>query len=142
MVNSSSHTRPMLPQQPAPSPGLVPPPGAALVEELDRTVMVQLGDGVKLIGVLRTVDVHGNLVLEHVKTRHVSTSMYHDEPRGGIELIRGENVVLMGRIDPEKEARMGLEHVSKEEIKKAQEDERLAAQMAGRIQRQFDFLDL
>lgn len=121
-------------------PPLVPPPGAALIEELDQLVMVQLGDGTKLIGVLRTIDVHGNLVLENAKTRHVCLGMFHDESRGGIEIIRGENVVLMGRIDPERDMR--LEHVSKERIDKAKEEERLAAQMAGNIQRQFDFLEL
>lgn len=121
-------------------PPLVPPPGAALVEELDQLVMVQLGDGSTIIGVLRTIDVHGNLVLENAKTRHVCLGMYHDESRGGVEVIRGENVVLMGRIDPERDMR--LERVSKERIDKAKEEERLAAQMAGNIQRQFDFLEL
>lgn len=31
----------------------VPPPGAALVEELDKCLLVQLRDGRKIVGILR-----------------------------------------------------------------------------------------
>jgi U6 snRNA-associated Sm-like protein LSm1 len=119
----------------------VPPPGAALIEELDQKVMVQLGDGKKIIGILRSIDVHGNFVMEHTVQRHSCNRLYHDEPRG-LELIRGENVVLTGRIDPEREAQAGLEWASKDRVQKAQEEERIADQMAGRIEQQLDFLDL
>ena len=34
---------------------VVPPPGAALVEDLDKRLLVQLRDGRKLIGILRHV---------------------------------------------------------------------------------------
>jgi U6 snRNA-associated Sm-like protein LSm1 len=125
----------------APRPPLVPPPGAALIEELDQKVMVQLGDGSKIIGILRSIDVHGNFVLEHTVLRHSCNKLYHDEPRG-LEVIRGENVVLMGRVDPEREAQAGLEWVSLEKVRKAQEEERIADQMVGKIERQLDFLDL
>jgi U6 snRNA-associated Sm-like protein LSm1 len=119
----------------------VPPPGAALIEELDQRVMVQLGDGSTIIGILRSIDVHGNFVMEATVQRHSCNKLYHDEKRG-LELIRGENVVLMGRMDPEREAAAGLEWVSKEKVVKAQEEERIADQMAGNIERQLDFLDL
>ena len=119
----------------------MPPPGAALIEELDQKVLVHLGDGSKIIGILRSIDVHGNFVMEKTVQRHCCNKLCHDEPRG-LELIRGENVVLMGRIDPEREAQAGLEWVSKETGQKAQEEERIADQMAGNIERQLDFLDL
>ena len=61
--------------------------------------------------------------------RHSCNKLYHDEARG-LELIRGENVVLMGRLDPEREAQAGLEWASKERVLKAQEEERIADQMA------------
>jgi len=34
----------------------VPPPGAALVEELDKCLLVQLRDGRKIVGILRYND--------------------------------------------------------------------------------------
>ena len=42
----------------------IPPPGLALVEELDRSLMVQLRDGRKVLGTLRSFDQFANLVLE------------------------------------------------------------------------------
>ena len=42
----------------------VPPPGVAIVEELDKMLMVQLRDGRKVIGILRSFDQFANLVLE------------------------------------------------------------------------------
>ena len=42
----------------------VPLPGVAIVEELDKLLMVQLRDGRKVIGVLRSFDQFANLVLE------------------------------------------------------------------------------
>lgn len=42
----------------------VPPPGLAIVEELDKLTLVQLRDGRKIIGILRSFDQFANLVLE------------------------------------------------------------------------------
>ena len=42
----------------------MPPPGLAIVEELDKTLLVQLRDGRKIIGILRSFDQFANLVLE------------------------------------------------------------------------------
>lgn len=42
----------------------VPPPGVAIVEELDKKLLVQLRDGRKIIGILRSFDQFANLVLE------------------------------------------------------------------------------
>lgn len=42
----------------------VPLPGMALVEELDKMLMVQLRDGRKVLGTLRSFDQFANLVLE------------------------------------------------------------------------------
>ena len=50
----------------------VPPPGLALVEELDKRLMVQLRDGRKVIGILRSFDQFANLVLEGALGQHVA----------------------------------------------------------------------
>lgn len=42
----------------------IPPPGMGLVEELDKLLMVQLRDGKKLIGTMRSFDQFANIVLE------------------------------------------------------------------------------
>ena len=36
----------------------VPPPGTALVEELDKRLLVQLRDGRKIVGILRCTALH------------------------------------------------------------------------------------
>ena len=41
----------------------VPLPGVAIVEELDKLLMVQLRDGRKVLGILRSFDQFANLVL-------------------------------------------------------------------------------
>jgi hypothetical protein len=42
----------------------VPPPGISIVEELDKRLMVQLRDGRKVFGILRSFDQFANLILE------------------------------------------------------------------------------
>lgn len=42
----------------------IPPPGMGLVEELDKTLLIQLRDGRKLIGIMRSFDQFANIVLE------------------------------------------------------------------------------
>ena len=52
----------------------VPPPGLALVEELDKLLMVQMRDGRKIIGILRSFDQFANLVLEGERRRRCHMS--------------------------------------------------------------------
>merc|ERR1711971_140578 len=85
------------------------PGTASLIEEIDR----------KLIGYLRSVDQFANLVLHRTIERIHVGSEYGDIPRG-IFIVRGENVVLLGEIDDEKEANMNLKEVGLEEILEAQ----------------------
>lgn len=42
----------------------VPPPGVAIAVELDKLLMVQLRDGRKILGTLRSFDQFSNLLLE------------------------------------------------------------------------------
>lgn len=77
--------------------------------------MVLLRDGRTLIGYLRSVDQFANLVLHKTIERiHVGTE-YGDIPRG-IFIIRGENVVLLGEIDREKEKNLPLKEICVDEI--------------------------
>jgi len=95
------------------------PGTASLIEEIDKRQLVVLRDGRILIGYLRSVDQFANLVLHKSVERIHVDSMYGDIPKG-IFVVRGENVVLLGEVDPENEERSDLEKVSIEKILDAQ----------------------
>lgn len=77
---------------------------------MDRKMLVILRDGRKLHGVLRSYDQFANLVLEDTVER-----IYHGnafaENWHGLFLIRGENVVLLGEIDLDREDDIPLTQV-------------------------------
>lgn len=89
--------------------------------------MVLLRDGRTLIGYLRSVDQFANLVLHRTIERiHVGRE-YGDIPRG-VFIVRGENVVLLGEIDIEKEDHLPLTRVSVDDILDAQRREQESKQ--------------
>ena len=109
------------------------PGTASLLEELDKKLMVLLRDGRTLIGYLRSVDQFANLVLHQTIERiHVGKS-YGDIPRG-VFIVRGENVVLLGEVDPNKTDpdSLGLVEVSLEEILEKQAAKKEASPDAGK----------
>jgi U6 snRNA-associated Sm-like protein LSm1 len=112
----------------------------ALVEELDKKVFVQLLDGCKFLGILRSIDVYGNLVLESTYERRVCGRLYHDK-YCGLHIVRGENIVLMGQVDLDKEHPAELQAVAADVIDKALKDEQISDRMRGNILKQFDFLE-
>lgn len=95
-------------------------PGAAsLYEQLDKLVLVCLRDGRKFFGWLRSFDQFANLILDNAVERLTIEDMYADI-KMGIFVIRGENVMLLGEVDEQKELEIGstLKQVSEEEIRK------------------------
>ncbi len=96
----------------------LPLPGAALAEELDKPLLVQLRDGRKIIGILRSFDQFANLVIESAVERIFVGQRYGDVPLG-LQLIRGENVVLL--------------EASGAELKQALKDERELNKMKATI---------
>ncbi|CAG8670184.1 15397_t:CDS:2, partial [Rhizophagus irregularis] len=113
-------------------PGQIFTTSASLVDSVDRKLLVVLRDGRKLIGVLRSFDQFGNkdssnLVLQDTIERIYVGDAYGDIPRG-IFIIRGENVVLLGEIDLDKEDELPLRQVPVEEILLAQREEMEARQ--------------
>ncbi|KAF7168938.1 hypothetical protein CNMCM5623_001832 [Aspergillus felis] len=75
---------------------------AQLLDLTDKKLVLVLRDGRKLIGVLRSWDQFANLVLQDTIERLYVGNLYADIPRG-IFLVRGENVLLLGEIDLDKE---------------------------------------
>lgn len=94
----------MMPPGPPPVPQLPPQmftTAAQLLDLTDKKLMVVLRDGRKLIGVLRSWDQFGNLVLQDTVERQFVHSegkaLWADIERG-LFLVRGENVSLLGEI--------------------------------------------
>ncbi|KID76648.1 U6 snRNA-associated Sm-like protein LSm1 [Metarhizium brunneum] len=85
---------------------------AQLLDLTDKKLMVALRDGRKLIGVLRSWDQFANLVLQSTTERIFALKPgtdpsapegYYADVAHGIFLIRGENVLLLGEIDLDKD---------------------------------------
>ncbi|KAL2351897.1 putative small nuclear ribonucleoprotein [Cryomyces antarcticus] len=75
---------------------------AQLLDLTDKKLLVSLRDGRKLIGVLRSWDQFANLVLQDTVERIFAQNLYADIQRG-VFLVRGENVLLLGEIDLDKD---------------------------------------
>ena len=60
-------------------------------------MLVQLRDGRKIIGIMRSFDQFANIVLEEAIERVIVGKRFADVPLG-LYVIRGENVVLLGQI--------------------------------------------
>ncbi|KAI1494461.1 hypothetical protein F5X96DRAFT_617025 [Biscogniauxia mediterranea] len=104
------------PPQPQPQTQQLPPQmfttAAQLLDLTDKKLLLCLRDGRKLTGILRSWDQFANLVLQSTVERiYATTSEPHDpQPKGlyadklhGIFLVRGENVLLLGEIDLDKD---------------------------------------
>eukprot|EP00884_Botryococcus_braunii_P014609 jgi/Botrbrau1/23149/Bobra.0041s0001.1 len=117
----------------------VPPPGTALVEELDKRLLVQLRDGRKIVGILRSFDQFANLKMQWSASL---LAKQYGEQSLGLYVVRGENVVLLGEINDAADPPAVLERVSEAEIRQAQkaerEQEKLKKSMKARMS---DFLD-
>ena len=74
----------------------------SLVEEVDKKVLIQLRDGRKVIGKLRSFDQFANIVLQDASERFYLEDKFGDLPLG-LYLIKGDSVVLLGEIDEEKD---------------------------------------
>lgn len=100
------------------------PPGAAsLHEQLDKLIVVCLRDGRVFRGTLRSYDQYANLVLDGAVERLVAehAHVYADE-RVGVLVVRGENVMLLGEVDPvhEKQLLAGRSMVKLKDLRAAQ----------------------
>ncbi|RMJ19719.1 hypothetical protein CDV36_000602 [Fusarium kuroshium] len=111
---------------------------AQLLDLTDKKLMVALRDGRKLIGVLRSWDQFANLVLQSTIERifaPLPESAGSDQPTGlyadithGIFLVRGENVLLLGEIDLDKDddPPPGFQRAELEVVKKLAEEKKAA----------------
>ncbi|KAL9441977.1 hypothetical protein AB3S75_020476 [Citrus x aurantiifolia] len=113
----------------------------SLATYLDKKILVLLRDGRKLLGLLRSFDQFANVVLEGACERIIVGDLYCDIPLG-LYVIRGENVVLIGELDLEKEELpTHMTRVSTAEIKRAQKAEKDATVLKGSMRKRMEFLD-
>lgn len=82
---------------------------AAIVGSVDRKIFVLLRDGRNVSGILRTFDQFANLVLQDTleriylpKTDENGPERFAEAPRG-VFMVRGENVVMLGELDIDRE---------------------------------------
>eukprot|EP00246_Nothoceros_aenigmaticus_P008397 TRINITY_DN23045_c0_g1_i1.p1 TRINITY_DN23045_c0_g1~~TRINITY_DN23045_c0_g1_i1.p1 ORF type:complete len:128 (-),score=21.17 TRINITY_DN23045_c0_g1_i1:417-800(-) len=117
-------------------------PATTLANNLDKKLLVILRDGRKLIGVLRSFDQFANVVLEGTIERIIVGDLFCDMQLG-LYIIRGENVVLIGELDPRRnELPPHMVNVSPTEIKKALKAEKDATELKGSMRKRMEFLDL
>lgn len=81
---------------------------AANVGAVDRKIFVLLRDGRNLFGILRTFDQFANLVLQDTFERiylqeEGEAPARFGEVYRGVFMVRGENVVMMGELDIDRE---------------------------------------
>ncbi|XP_039144321.1 sm-like protein LSM1B [Dioscorea cayenensis subsp. rotundata] len=114
----------------------------SLASYLDKKLLVLLRDGRKLLGILRSFDQFANAVLEGACERVIVGDLYCDIHLG-LYVIRGENVVLIGELDLERqELPAHMICVSEAEIRRAQKAERDATDLKGSMRKRMEFLDL
>eukprot|EP00049_Salpingoeca_infusionum_P004991 m.86855 g.86855 ORF g.86855 m.86855 type:complete len:126 (+) comp12817_c0_seq3:167-544(+) len=83
---------------------------ANLLDELDKRVICTLRDGITFVGVLRTVDEFGNIVLHNAVERITIDRQYGEQDRG-IVLVRGDNISMLGELGDETQMRATLQEV-------------------------------
>lgn len=99
--------------------GLLLPGAASLVEQIDKRILIVLRDGRHLVGILRSFDQFSNMVLEDTHERHIANGLRSDMALG-LFIVRGENIVLLGELDPEKESSCGLTDVEPDQVLEAE----------------------
>ena len=80
-----------------------------------------------------------NLVLEGTAERVIVGDQYADVPLG-LHVVRGENVVLLARLDGDKEPPPGLAKVSEADIRTAQRAEREQDRVRRTMKARLDFV--
>ncbi|KAI9934874.1 Sm-like protein [Aspergillus wentii] len=128
---------PMVVQGPPQLPPQMFTTAAQLLDLTDKKLVLVLRDGRKLVGVLRSWDQFG---MDDIARRHGGAddtiekvyvgNLYADIPRG-IFIVRGENVLLLGEIDLDREDDVPttVQKASPQEVfelKKKEEDARKA----------------
>ncbi|KAG1693256.1 hypothetical protein DVH05_023721 [Phytophthora capsici] len=113
------------------------PGNSSLIQQLDKQVLMVLRDGRHLVGYLRSFDQYSNIILEDTFERHVAGGLFCDIELG-LNIIRGDNIVLLGELDNDKERdQPHMKRVELEEVLEA--EERLNEEGNTSVRQQWDF---
>ncbi|ETI38026.1 hypothetical protein, variant 2 [Phytophthora nicotianae CJ01A1] len=113
------------------------PGNSSLIQQLDKQVLMVLRDGRHLVGYLRSFDQYSNIILEDTFERHVAGGLFCDIELG-LNIIRGDNIVLLGELDSDKERdQPHMKRVELEEVLEA--EERLNEEGNTSVRQQWDF---
>eukprot|EP01129_Flabellula_baltica_P007209 TRINITY_DN2780_c0_g1_i2.p1 TRINITY_DN2780_c0_g1~~TRINITY_DN2780_c0_g1_i2.p1 ORF type:complete len:136 (-),score=32.05 TRINITY_DN2780_c0_g1_i2:72-479(-) len=80
---------------------------SSLIEEVDKPVYAITRDGRKYIGIFKSFDQYGNVVLESCHERIFVDFKFCEIPRGFF-MIKGDNLVLLGEIEVEKDLELQM----------------------------------
>ncbi|KAL3323011.1 hypothetical protein AABB24_040219, partial [Solanum stoloniferum] len=105
---------------------------SSLAGYLDRKIIILLRDGRELLGTFRSFDQYANIVLEGTSERVIVGNLYCDISLG-LYIVRGENVMLIGQRESNKEELPPyMTCVSETEIKRVGEGEQRDEGFVGR----------
>ncbi|MQL79977.1 hypothetical protein Taro_012414 [Colocasia esculenta] len=128
-------------------------PSASLAFFLDKKVLVLVLDGRIFLGILRSFDQFANIVLEGASERVIVGDLCSDISIG-LYVVRGDNVVLIGELDPAREELpVHMTRVSVPEIRRvgkvtlrslcpAQKAEKDAVELKSSMRKMMEFLDV
>lgn len=97
---------------------------AALLELVDKYIIVTMRDGRALFGFLRSFDTFGNIVIQDTNERLYLEGTYAEKYRG-VWVVRGENIAMIGEVEHSKEGEMDLDLEHREKIDFAEAESQL-----------------
>merc|ERR1719409_2169762 len=90
---------------------------SALKEMIGKQISVITCDGRNIVGTLRGYDQVTNVILEECHERVYSLDAGVEQVVLGLYIIRGDNIAIIGEIDPERDAKTDLSKVRAEAMK-------------------------
>ncbi|EAX98557.1 Sm protein [Trichomonas vaginalis G3] len=82
------------------------PGNMSLIFELDTKVCVITADDIEYVGELSSFDQFGNIILAKAVLRTFGPNGYDDEEKLGTIFIRSDQVILIGKVDKDKENKL------------------------------------
>ena len=90
---------------------------SALKEMIGKQISVITCDGRNIVGTLRGYDQVTNVILEECHERVYRLDAGVEQVVLGLYIIRGDNIAIIGEIDPERDAKPDLSKVRAEAMK-------------------------
>ncbi|ORY92861.1 hypothetical protein BCR35DRAFT_274014 [Leucosporidium creatinivorum] len=89
---------------------------SALTAYVDKKVLVITQDGRTIVGELKGFDQTTNVILSHSSERVYSIDEGVEQVELGLYVVRGDNITLIGELDPEADAQVDLSTIRADPI--------------------------